>query len=176
MASKAIAKKGGKAAKKPIAKKPAKKGKAGVKKTVKKGLDVSKVETMNCQKVYVKPDQWGGMGAFARVPIKKGEVIEFGLARRLPGLNGHINPVVFTWSEDRTVWATCAGCAMFYNMAPTEAENNTHMERFFDEDRFVITAKRDIKVHEELKHKYRSQKWRECFATDKNLNPTGQRD
>ena len=37
------------------------------------------------------------------------------------------------------------------------------MKRLFDEDRFVITATRDIKKGEELTHTYKSLKWRGCW-------------
>ena len=33
-------------------------------------------ELVDMEKVYVKPDAWGGAGAFARVPIKKGDLVE----------------------------------------------------------------------------------------------------
>ena len=44
---------------------------------------------------------------------------------------------------------------------------NTHMVRFFDEDRFEIYALRDIQANEELTHLYKSLQWRGCF---KKLN------
>lgn len=125
---------------------------------------------VDCSKVYIA--QIGGDsgdGAFAAVDIKAGEIVEFGIARRLPGLDGMQNPYVFTWSEDRTVWATCSGCAMFYN---TSANNpNTKMHRYFDEDRFEIVALRDIAKDEQLTHTYRSLMWRECFQGLSDVAP-----
>jgi len=117
---------------------------------------------MDSSKVYIaRIGEEMGDGAFAAVDIKEGEIVEFGIARRLPGLDGHRNPYVFTWSEDRSVWATCSGCAMFYN---TSANNpNTKMHRYFEEDRFEIVALRDIKKDEQLTHTYRSLQWRQCF-------------
>merc|ERR1719295_1273799 len=53
---------------------------------------------VDCSKVYVKSSTLGGAGAFAAVPIKKGEVVEYGLMRRVD-VEGNRNPYVFTWSE-----------------------------------------------------------------------------
>jgi len=55
-----------------------------------------------------------------------------------------------------------SGCAPFYNTCK-EGTANTHMERFYDEDRFEIYATRDIKAGDELLHTYISLKWRTCF-------------
>lgn len=118
-------------------------------------------KSMDCSKVLVKPSPLGGEGAFAAVDIKKGELVEYGVVRRLP-LDGHDSPFVFTWSDDRTVWATAGGCAMFYNTHPTNP--NTEMIRVFDEDRFEIFALEDIAAGTELLHTYRSLKWRKCFV------------
>jgi len=119
------------------------------------------LKSMDCSKVLVKPDTYGGDGAFATVDIKKGELVEYGLMRRLP-LDGNQSPYVFTWSDDRTVWATAGGCAMFYNTHPTTP--NTEMIRYFDEDRYEIFALEDIKAGDELLHTYRSLRWRQCFV------------
>jgi len=116
---------------------------------------------VECSKVYAKKDKHGGVGAFAAVPIKKGELVERGLARRLP-VDGTRCAYVFTWSEDRTVWASGSGIAPFYN-ASLEGTENTKMVRFYDEDRFEIFALRDIAQDEELTHLYKSIDWRDCF-------------
>ena len=100
-----------------------------------------------------------GHSAYANVDIKKGELIEKGLARRVE-TDGHKNPYVFTWSDDRKTWAFGSGCATFYN---TSRNPNTIMTRYFDEDRFEIHAKQDIKKDTELTHTYRSLEWREAF-------------
>ena len=94
------------------------------------------------------------------MPIKEGEMVEYGLARKLTDINGHQNQYIFTWSEDRTVWALCSGAATFYN---TSSNPNCRFVRYFDEDRFEIFALRDIAEGEELTHQYRSLRWRECF-------------
>jgi len=117
---------------------------------------------VDCAKVIVKDSPMGGDGAFAATDIKKGELVECGLVRRLPGLDGMNNPYVFTWSDDipNDTWACGSGAATFYNTAD---DANTHMVRFFDEDRFEIFALRDIKKGEELTHTYKSKKWRTVF-------------
>mmetsp|Transcript_13119 Transcript_13119/g.28915 ORF Transcript_13119/g.28915 Transcript_13119/m.28915 type:complete len:168 (+) Transcript_13119:43-546(+) len=116
---------------------------------------------IDCSKVYVKNDDHGGAGAFAAVPIKAGEVVERGIARRLP-LDGNACVYVFTWSEDRTVWAMASGCAVFYN-TDLHGNENVKMNRYFDEDRFEFIALRDIEQDEELRHVYKSMSWRKCF-------------
>ena len=63
---------------------------------------------VDCSKVYVKSDRFGGAGSYAAVPIRKGELVERGIVRRLP-VDGNHCPYVFTWSEDKTVWASGSG-------------------------------------------------------------------
>jgi len=110
-------------------------------------------------KVVVAMSKFGD-GAFAKVDIKKGELVEHGLAKRIP-VDGNAFEMCFTWSDNRDVWATCGGAAMFYN---TSLDPNTEMTRFFKEDRFELHALRDIKAGEEMTHKYRSLTWRSCFS------------
>ena len=115
---------------------------------------------VDCSNVYVKEKPGMGDGAYAKRDIKMGELVEKGIVR-IVDLDGNKNQYVFTWSEDRTVWAIGSGCATFYN---TSRDNpNTKMVRFFDECRFEIYALRDIKKDEELTHRYRSIDWRTCF-------------
>merc|ERR1711865_1122070 len=113
-----------------------------------------------------KPDIWGGAGAFASVAIKKGELVERGIVRRLTNCDGHENPYVFTWSNvlPNKTWALGSGCSTFYNTCANEEAGNTHMERYFEEDRFVILATKDIAQGDELLHVYKSKKWRKCFG------------
>ena len=123
---------------------------------------------VDCTNVYVNKSRMenGGMGAFAKRNIQKGELVERGLVRRIE-CDGHKNPYLFTWSDDRTVWAFASGCATFYNTSLTP---NTIMIRFFDDDHFEIYASRDIEADEELTHTYKSLNWRTCFVEDKNLH------
>lgn len=117
---------------------------------------------VDCSRVTVYPSKYenAGLGAFAKEDIKEGEVVERGVARVI-NCNGNQDPYIFTWSEDRTKWAFCSGCAPFYNTSLTP---NTKMERDFENKTFVIYAYRDILKGEELTHIYRSLKWRDCFS------------
>lgn len=116
---------------------------------------------VQCDKVFVEASPRGGAGAFAAVPISAGEVVERGIVRRLPlGFDGHASPHVFTWSEDRTVWAIGSGCSTFYNCSDVP---NTKVHRDFEHDTFEIVALRDIAAGEELTHVYASRDWRTCF-------------
>ena len=120
---------------------------------------------IDCSKVIVKNTNTMGLGAFANQNIKRDDLIERGVVRRID-TDGHKSPYLFTWSEDRTVWAFASGCATFYN---TSLDPNTRFERNYIADTFEIYAIRDIKEGEELTHKYKSLEWRECFQ---ELNET----
>ena len=120
---------------------------------------------IDCSKVIVKNTNTMGLGAFANQNIKRDDLIEKGVVRRIDS-DGHKSPYLFTWSEDRTVWAFASGCATFYN---TSLDPNTRFVRNYITDTFEIYAIRDIKVGEELTHKYKSLEWRECFQ---ELNKT----
>jgi len=120
---------------------------------------------VDCSKVIVKNTNTMGLGAFANQNIKRDDLIEKGVVRRIDS-DGHKSPYLFSWSEDRTVWAFASGCATFYN---TSLDPNTRFVRNYIADTFEIYAQRDIKVGEELTHKYKSLEWRECFQ---ELNKT----
>lgn len=130
---------------------------------------------VDCSKVYVDTSTFSTQerkfdGAFARINIKSGDLVEKGIMRRLSDnenkiFNGNKSPYVFTWSEDipNHTWAFPSGCAAFYNSG-LDADTNTRMVRFMSEDRFEIYAKRDISAGEELTHTYKSLRWREAFS------------
>ena len=129
---------------------------------------------IDCSKVCVKTSSFSTPdnefdGAFAKVNIENGELVEKGIMRRLSDNNnrsfdGMKNPYVFTWSDDipNYTWAFGSGCSSFYNSA-LESNANTHMVRFFDEDRFEIYATKNIMEGEELTHTYKSLQWRDVF-------------
>jgi len=129
---------------------------------------------IDCSKVYVNISTFSTKenifdGAYAKVDIKKGELVEKGLMRKLSDndnkiFDGMKNPYVFTWSNDipNYTWAFSSGCAAFYNCNSSE-NVNTYMVRYFLENRFEIFAKKDIIANEELTHTYKSLKWREVF-------------
>ena len=117
---------------------------------------------VQCGKVFVAESSDKGVGAFAACAIREGEVVECGIVRRLPSaFDGNSSPYVFTWSEDRTVWAIGSGCSTFYNCSDTP---NTEMQRDFENDTFEVIALRAISEGEELTHVYKSLQWRGCFA------------
>ena len=130
---------------------------------------------VDCSKVFVDTSTFSTSdnifnGAFAKVNIKKGELVEKGLMNRLSDNNNRLfdgtkNQFVFTWSDDipNYTWASGSGCSTFYNSV-LEPHTNTRMVRFFDEDRFEIYATRDIKAGDELTHTYKSLKWRDAFV------------
>ena len=118
----------------------------------------------------------GGAGAFAVCDIKQGEIVEKGIVRVLTNCDGNENPYVFTWSDERPnkTWAIGSGCSTFYNTAE-EADANTHMERDFTNNSFVITATKDIAKGDELLHVYKSKKWRTCFQVlNEGVPPEGE--
>ena len=129
---------------------------------------------VDCSKVYVNTSSFSTKdnifnGAFAKVDIKKGELVEKGLMHRLSDNNnkafdGMKNPYVFTWSNDKPnyTWAFPSGCAAFYNTG-LKTQTNTEMIRFYDENRFEIYATKDIKIGDELTHTYKSLEWRDVF-------------
>tara|TARA_B100000963_G_scaffold352101_1_gene364770 strand:- start:1414 stop:1842 length:429 start_codon:yes stop_codon:yes gene_type:complete len=129
---------------------------------------------IDCSKVIVKTSSFSTPdnkfdGAFAIVDIKKGELVEKGIMRRLSDNNNKVfdgmkNPYVFTWSNTipNFTWAFGSGCSSFYNSA-LESNANTHMVRFFDEDRFEIYATKNINAGDELTHTYKSLQWRDVF-------------
>ncbi len=117
---------------------------------------------VQCDKVFVMTSHDMGVGAFAACDISDGEIVEIGIVRRLPtNFDGDASPYVFTWSNDRTVWAIGSGCSTFYNYSETP---NTQMHRNFEKDTFEITALRPISKGEELTHIYKSLQWRACFS------------
>jgi len=120
-------------------------------------------DLVECSAVYVKDHpEYEGVGAYASRDIKEGELIEKGLMRRLP-ISAHDSSMLFTWAKDGSAVASGTGCAIFYN-AGLKDTANVSFTRFFDEDRFEVYAKRDIKKDEELTHLYMGLEWRKCFA------------
>ena len=128
---------------------------------------------IDCSKVFVDVSTFSTNesrfnGAFSKVDIKKGDLIEKGIVHRISNdkhtFDGMNNEFVFTWSDDipNYTWAVGSGCSAFYN-TNLESTANTRMIRYFDEDRFEIYAVTDIKAGEELTHTYKSLKWRDAF-------------
>jgi len=114
---------------------------------------------INCSQVIVKQTATKGFGAFAGRNFFENELIENGLMKRVT-TDGHNNPFLFTWSENKDVWAYSSGCATFYN---TSLDPNCKVIRYYDQDRFEIYALHNINDGDELTHTYQSLQWRECF-------------
>ena len=117
---------------------------------------------MNCCNVYIDVSKHG-LGVFALFDFKKDEIIEYGIMYRLKNVDGNENPHLFTWSDDRTVWAGASGCIPFYNHS-----DNPNVKKVGDliNDTMTIVALRNISKGEELCNTYFSSKWRTCFKDD----------
>ena len=128
-------------------------------------MSAAQESLVDCSRVFVKNDAYGGAGAFATVDIPNGSLVEKGIVRVLTNCDGNENPYVFTWSDalPNLTWAIGSGCSTFYNTCEDEG-SNTHMNRDFANNSFTIVATKDIKAGEELLHVYKSKKWRTCFG------------
>ena len=114
---------------------------------------------VNCSKVYVDKGRYG-FGVFAKEDYKQGEILETGLMMRMVNVDGNENGHLFTWSDDKTVWACGSGCLPYYNHS---FEPNVKKVGDLESDTMIIVALRDIKKNEELVNTYHSAKWRKCF-------------
>jgi len=114
---------------------------------------------IDCNKVYIDKCEYG-YGVFAKNNIKKDEIIEKGIVTILNEVDGNINPHLFTWSDDRKVWACGSGCLPFYNYS-----DNPNILKIGDlkKNTLNVVALTDIKKGEQLKNTYMSKKWRKCF-------------
>lgn len=120
---------------------------------------------INCVNVSVKcitKNNIEMMGVFSNISFKKGDLIEYGLARVLNNVDGNDNPYLFTWSDNipNKTWALLSGCATFYNTSLTP---NIEFVRDFNHNIFKVRALEDIDSNTELVHTYKSLKWRGCF-------------
>tara|TARA_S200002703_G_C3788420_1_gene243236 strand:- start:968 stop:1300 length:333 start_codon:yes stop_codon:yes gene_type:complete len=101
-----------------------------------------------------------GWGVFTNLAINRGDLIEKAIMYRIKNVDGNENPHLFTWSDDRSVWAGGTGLTPFYN----HSENpNISKKGYLDKDVLEIYALRNIKAGEELVGKYYSKQWRKCF-------------
>ena len=115
---------------------------------------------VDCDKVRVDYGKYG-FGVFARQNFKEGDIIETGIMMRLTNVDGNINSHLFTWSDDRKVFAAGSGCLPFYNHSYTP---NVAKVGDLANDRMKIVALRDITMGEELFNRYMSALWRTCFS------------
>ena len=112
--------------------------------------------------IEIKESKLGGYGVFSTQPIKKGELIEQGLMCILNNVNGDENPMLFTWSDDKTKWAIGTGLLHYYNHSDTP---NITKKGDLINNTLQIYALRDINIGEELLGSYYSKKWRKCFQS-----------
>lgn len=110
--------------------------------------------------IEIKKTNNMGNGVFATSKILKGDLIESGIMSVLNNVDGNENPMLFTWSVDKTKWAIGTGFLHYYNHSDTpnikkigDLNNNT----------LKIFAIHDIEKGEELRGKYYSKEWRKCF-------------
>jgi len=104
------------------------------------GLPKAPETLVDTSKVYLQRD-----GVFSRVRFFEGDVVEKGLARRLPeGFEGCDGSVPWSADDKR---AMVSGAAMFYKRCD---EPNCVMQRNVDDDCFEIVALRDIAQDEVL--------------------------
>ena len=116
---------------------------------------------VNCEKVYVADTGKYGYGVFAKQDIVQGEIIETGLMNVVKNVDGNSNTHLFTWSDDRTVWASGSGCLPFYNHAL--GESNIKKNGDLVNNKMTVVALKNITKGEELVSKYMSVGWRKCF-------------
>ncbi len=125
------------------------------------GNTTSMNQHLDDSKVYLGKSQiCEGYGVFAKQAISEGELIEIGIMTRLTNVDGNENPHLFTWSDDRKVWATGSGHLPFYNHSE---EPNCTKKGDLPNDTLSVYACRNISAGEELTSKYYSKKWRKCF-------------
>ena len=114
---------------------------------------------VDCSKVDVRECEFG-LGCFANRNIKKNEVVERGVMMPLPNVDGNEHDHLFTWSENRKLWACGSGCLPFYNHSN---EPNIAKVGNLQTNRMEIIALRDIAKGEEMRNRYMSSTWRACF-------------
>ncbi len=114
-------------------------------------------------KVYIdKSEVCEGLGVFAKENIYKGELIERGIVTRLINVDGHENPHLFTWSDDRTVWGCGSGHLPFYNH---DVLGNAKKVGNLDADILEVVATEFIPAGTEIMAPYYSKSWRKCFQS-----------
>ena len=114
---------------------------------------------VECSKVSVKDCEFG-LGVFANKNLKKNEIVEVGVMTILKNVDGNENEHLFTWSNDKKTWACGSGCLAFYNHS-----NSPNVIKVGDikNNKMKVVALRDIKKGEELRNRYFSATWRDCF-------------
>lgn len=121
-------------------------------------------DKINSSKVYCGTSKLveGQRGVFARTHIKKGEVVEWGIATVIPGFDVKHSDLFYAWdSTDRKKAATVSGCALFYNTKGDQS--NARCVPYHAEERFEIYALEDIDVGGEVTIRYDSMNYRDSM-------------
>lgn len=119
-------------------------------------------DKINCCKVICKestiiPNQ---LGVFANTDINKGDIVEWGVACYIPGIDVRDTEHLFSWSTtDRSIAATVSGCGLYYNTLGDKS--NCRCVPYHSEMRFEIYALEEIKKGTELTFRYDSMNYRE---------------
>lgn len=115
---------------------------------------------IDCSKVYIDKAGHKGLGVFAKQNLQEGEVVEIGIVWPLKNVDGNENPHLFTWSDDKSVWAAGSGCLPIYNHSfnPNCKKNSDLLN-----NKLYIIALHNIERGTELLTTYNSAKWRKCF-------------
>ena len=117
---------------------------------------------MECSKVCLgQSTVCEGKGVFASQDIEAGEIVEQGIMTPLVNVDGHENPHLFCWSDDKKVWATGSGYLPFYNHSIEKV--NIWKEGDLINNILIFYATKKIRKGEELLGIYYSKKWRKCF-------------
>ena len=116
---------------------------------------------IDCDNVYIDKCVYG-LGVFSLKDFKEGDIIEIGLMSIVNNVDGNENDHLFTWSDDRTIWACGSGCLPYYNHS-----NEPNIKKVGDliNNTMKIVALKDIMGGDELMNKYISSSWRKCFKT-----------
>ena len=114
---------------------------------------------VDCSKVDVRECEFG-LGCFANRDIKKNEVVERGVMTPMKGVDGNIHERMFSWSDDKKLFAVGSGCLPFYNHSE---EPNIIKIGDLENNRMKVVALQDIKKGEEMRNRYISKAWRGCF-------------
>ena len=121
-----------------------------------------------CRESLIVP---GENGVFAVGDIKKGDIVEWGVAVVIRNANIHDTDKLYTWTSfDRTAKAsvaTVSGCGLFYNTLGDKS--NTRCVPYHKEKRFEVYALEDIKAGTELTFRYDSMNWREGMQEIKGI-------
>ena len=114
---------------------------------------------IDCSKVYIDKSIYG-LGVFCNKDLEINEVIEIGLMTILNNIDGNENPHLFTWSNDKKVWATGSGLLPFYNHNDI---SNIKKVGDLKLNTMKVIAIKPIKKGTELVSSYYSKSWRKCF-------------